>query len=107
VATFLLTVKEVEAHTQGLRLSPGIRLSQTKDRPAIGSMMQGAKLELRRPDGRIRATSLLTYGVSVQRGADGALYMQDDPADAEIKLTLPADLSAEDVPVGTEVWLVE
>jgi hypothetical protein len=106
VATFLLTVKAVDADGQGLRLSPGIRLSQTKDRPAIGTMMQGAPLELRRPDGSVISTTLVTYGVSVWRGDDGAMYMHDDPADAEIKLNLPADLSLDEIPVGTEVWLI-
>jgi len=105
--TYLLTVRSVVADSQGLRLSPGIRLSQTKDRPEIGAMMQGAPLELRRPNGSRSKTTLVTYGVSVWRGDDGALYIQNDPADAEIELTLPADLSRDEIPVGTEVWLVE
>jgi hypothetical protein len=100
-------VKAVDHVGSGLRLSPGIRLTQTKDRPAIATMMQGAKLELRLPNGSIIATTLLTYGVSVWRGDDGGLYVNDDAADAEIKLTLPGDHSAADIPVGTEVWLVE
>lgn len=107
MATFLLTVKEVDADSQGLRLSPGIRLSQTRDRPAIASMMQGAKLELRCPDGTTHAAILVTYGVAAWRGEDGAIYVHDDPADAEIKLTLRPDISPEEIPVGTEVWLVE
>jgi hypothetical protein len=106
VATFLLTVTAAEPDSQGVRLAPGIRLSQTADRPAIGLMMQGAELELRRPDGSARRTTLVTYGVSVWRGEDGALYLHDDPADAEIQLTLPPDLSADDLPRGTQVWLV-
>jgi hypothetical protein len=44
--TYLLTVKEVDEDSQGLRLSPGIRLTQTKDRTVIGAMMPGANLEL-------------------------------------------------------------
>ena len=104
--TYLLTVKDVEVDGLGLRLSPGIRLSETKDRSAIGAMMQGAKLDLRRPNGTRRSTTLVTYGVSAWSGHDGALFMQDDPAHPEIKLTLPADLSHEEIPVGTEVWLV-
>ena len=104
--TFLLTVKEARFSGQGLQLSPGIRPSQIKHHPAIRSMRQGAKLELRRPDGTIRSTILVNYGISVWRGEDGALYTNDDPADPEIKLTLPADLSADEIPSGTEVWLV-
>jgi hypothetical protein len=106
MGTYLLTVQVAEGDSQGLRLSPGIRLSQTKDRPAISQMMQGAELELRRPDGSTLRTVLVTYGVSVWRGADGALYMPDDPADPEIKLTIADDVPAEQVPAGTEVWLL-
>lgn len=105
--TYMLTVKEVDEDSEGLRLSPGIRLSQTKDRTVIGAMMPGANLELRRPNGSCINTTLVTFGVSVWRGDDGAFYLQDDPANPEIKLTLPADLSRDEIPVGTEVWLVQ
>ncbi len=64
------------------------------------------KLDLRRPDGTSTQTTLVTYGVSVLRGNDGAFYLHDDPADAEIRLTIPGDPEAELVPVGTEVWLL-
>ncbi len=62
MATYLLTVQLAEDDSQGLRLSPGIRLSQTKDRPAIGQMMQGAELELRLPNGTTMRTVLVTTG---------------------------------------------
>lgn len=107
MATYLLTVQRAERTEQGLRLSPGIRSSQTKDRPAIGRMSQGARLELRLPDGARRLTCLVTYGMSIWRGADGSLYTNGDPTDPKIKLTLPVDLSPEDVATGTEVWLLE
>jgi hypothetical protein len=106
MATHLLTVTSAEGDSHGLRLSPGIRLSQTKDRPAIGQMTQGARLELRRPDGTRLRTVLVTYGIAVLRGDDGALYTYEDPADAEIRLTLPGDVPAAEVPAGTEVWLL-
>src|SRR5215212_3864831 len=105
--TFVLTVRSARPNSQGLRLSPGFRLSQATDRGAVGSMLPGATLELRRPDGTTVATSLVTFGISVRRGEDGALYLHDDPADPEIELTLPADLAVEEVPTGTEVWLME
>ena len=105
--TFLIEVRETDADSTGLRLSPGIRPSEMEDRPAIGKMMQGSPLELRLPDGTTRRTSLVTYGVSVWKGEDGSLLMHDDPSDPEICLTLPLELHSEDVPPGTEVWLVE
>jgi hypothetical protein len=106
MATYVLTVEVAEGDSQGLRLCPGIRLSQTKDRPAIGQMLQGAELELRRPDGTSLRTVLVIYGVSVWRGEDGEFYMYDDPADPVINLTIPGDVPADQVPPGTEVWLL-
>ena len=105
--TYLLTVESTTRDGMGLRLTPGVRPSEAKERPAISHMKQGSKLELRRPDGRVSQTRLVAYGVSVWKDEDGALSMNDDPRDPEIKLTLPADTDAEDVPLGTQVWLME
>lgn len=104
--TYLLTIGAARPLDSGIRISPGIRLSQTADRPAIRTMMQGAPLELRSPNGLRRPTTLLTYGVEVERGADGAIYMRGDPKDAEIKLTLPSDVPMSACTPGTEVWLL-
>ena len=91
----------------GLRLWPGIRPSQCTDRPAINKMKQGALLELRLPDGTRRSMPLQTYAIRVQKDEDGGLLMYDDPRDPEICLILPAETHAEDVPQGTEVWLLD
>jgi hypothetical protein len=107
MATYLLTIQQADHTDLGLRLSPGLRLSQPRDRPAIGQMKQGAKLELRGPDGARRLTHLATYGVSVWKGEDGTFYTQENPSDPKIKLFLPEELTPEDVPPGTEVWLLE
>jgi hypothetical protein len=105
VPTYLLTISPAHADDQGVRLSPGIRMSEPADR-AIRTMTHGAALELRSPGGAPRQTYLVTYGVDVDRGEDGAIYMRGDPKDAEIKLTLPADLSPDAYAVGTELWLL-
>ncbi len=68
--------------------------------------MQGAKLELRLPDGRRLQTILVTYGVSAWRGEDGAIRTREDPRDPEIKLTIAADVSLEKVQAKTAVWLL-
>jgi len=68
-------------------------------------MIQGCPLELRLPDGSRRLTSLVTYGSSVHRAEDGSFYSNEDPRDAEIRVTLPGALSSSDVPPGTEIWL--
>jgi len=69
-------------------------------------MTQGDKLELRQTDGTITWTSLVIYAVSVNE-KEGALYLDGDQADPEIRLTLPGELTTSQVAVGTEVWLVE
>lgn len=105
--TLLLTVRQIVADSVGLRLSPGIRPSEMEDRPAIGKMIQGSRLELRCPNGVIRTTTLLTYGVSLWEGENGTLRLYDDPRNPEICLTLPPELHEEEVPPGTEVWLMD
>jgi hypothetical protein len=107
MSTYLLTVESVEPDNLGTRLSPGIRLSETKDRPAIAKMIQGARLELRRPDGQSKTTVLVTYGISVLKDDDGAIYLRDNPHDPEIRLILPSDVDGRDLAPGTEVWLLE
>lgn len=104
--TYLLTIEDIRQVDQGIRVSPGIRLSQTSDRPAIRTMMQSAALELRSPDGIRHQTTLVTYGVEVERGADGAIYLRGDPKDAEIKITLPSDVPPEACKAGAELWLL-
>ena len=106
MGTYLITVETAERDNLGIKLGPGIRLSDARDRPAIGRMTQGDKLELRRIDGTITRTSLVTYGISVHE-KDGSFYLQDDLADPEIRLTIPGDLTTAEVTPGTEVWLLE
>jgi hypothetical protein len=102
----MLTIESAEPDSCGIRLVPGIRLSEAAGRPAIGRMMQGARVELRQTDGRITQTSLVTYGISVKEN-DGSLYLEDDPSDPEIKLTVAGDLTPAEVAPGTEVWLCD
>jgi hypothetical protein len=104
--THLLTISSAHPVDQGIRLSPGIRPSEMADRPAIANPAQGAALELRTPSGARHQTTLLTYGVEVERGQDGTIYMRDDPSDPEIKLTIPSDLPPQACAAGTEVWLL-
>jgi hypothetical protein len=106
MATYLLTVETAERDNLGIKLGPGIRLSETRDSAAVGQMGQGDKLELRQTDGTITKTTLVTYGISVSE-KDGSLYLSDDPADPELRLTVPGDLTTTAVAAGTEVWLIE
>ena len=107
MAIYLLTVERAERTEQGQRLVPVSAPARPGiDRPSARCVRARA-WELRRPDGVRRLTHLVTYGISVWRGEDGSLYTNEDPSDPEIKLTLPDDLSPEDMAAGTEVWLLE
>ncbi len=107
MATYLITVRETEPMSLGLRLWPGIRPSQSADRPAMKGMKQGSSLELRLPNGTRRSTPLQTYGIRVEKNEDGDLLLHDNPRNPEICLILPAETNATDVPQGTEVWLLD
>ncbi len=98
--TYILTVKSADRDQMGLRLSPGIRPSETKDSPAVGRMNQGSRLELRRPGGSVRDALLVTHGVAVWRADGGSFYTHDDPSDPEVRLTISPELMPEDVPGG-------
>ena len=104
--TYLLTIEAAESDSNGIRLSPGIRLNEMAGRPAFRTMMQGSSLELRSPSGVRYQTTLVSYGVEVERGEDGALYLNSDPKDAEIKFTISADLPSDALVAGTELWFV-
>lgn len=101
--TFLVKVTSAEEAAEGVRLSPGLFRADSESRPGIKSMKQGDAIELRRPDGSVVKTRLITYGVSVWKQPDGSFLLYGDPQDPEIKLTIHA--SIDDVPPGTEVWL--
>ncbi len=95
----LLTVEHAEEVQDGIRLSPGVPFDEP--RPEVMSMIQGCSIQLRLPDKSVVNTELVTYGVPVTL-EDGHYVMRGQP---HIHLTLPADITLESVPVGTEVWL--
>jgi len=106
VSTYLLTVRSGD-FLNG-RLTPGIRLSEFGDRPALGQLAAGIPLELVRPDGtRIRAwvVELSTEDVRVfARADDGTLYeAMDNPL---FRVRVAPALTDWDAPRGTEIWLL-
>lgn len=103
----LLTVREAVATGQGLRLLPGVRPSTLPTPDVLSRIRQGSPLELRLPNGTTRRTELRTYGIPVTKQPDGSLRFYGDLQDPEICCTLPSELTAEDVPPGTEVWLID
>ena len=61
----------------------------------VAGIRKGTRLQLRRPDGSVISTSIYCFFMSSRR----------DPTRRII--SLPRDLTKQDVPLGTEVWLDE
>jgi len=107
MATYILTVDGFVRHAGGVRIRPGVPASAFDERPALDQLIQGAVLELRRPDGWRRRTRLLTYGIEAWRGSDDQVYIDGPPTLQPIVLTLPSEVEDSDLAIGTQVWYVE
>lgn len=81
------------------RLGPGLPLSD--ERPEVQSIIQGCALELHLPEGRVIATHLVTYGVPLVE-VEGGFTFDGPPM---IQFTVPAEVSSDPLPEGTQVWL--
>jgi hypothetical protein len=102
----IFAVEKALVGDKGLNIYPGIQIKDIDKRPELKPLIQGIELELRLPDGHKRRTHLVTYGVSFPRDDEGIFYRQGDMKDQFIIFTLPAELTPNDVPTGTEVWLI-
>ena len=85
------------------------RLSEFHDRPALGRLGKGSRLEFVRPDGgRTRTEVLAVRADGLEKGGrddEGTLYwIGDDPV---IRVRLSPLLTDQDAPPGTEVWLLD
>lgn len=101
MAHYLYKVQEAWGDANSVTLGDGIRMSALSAHPEGDTFTQGIHLELRFPNGFKHRTFLLNFGVAVVREDDGSFLIEEDPY---LRLTLPADLRPEDVPVGTEIW---
>jgi hypothetical protein len=75
---------------RGIALGPGVPKYEPGPR-----IVPGMSIELRRPDGTVLVTTI--------RGVE---WFQTPPAPAA-PLHMPPEIKKEDVPVGTEVWLLD
>ncbi|HET9767323.1 MAG TPA: hypothetical protein VFS60_10775 [Thermoanaerobaculia bacterium] len=105
MSALLLRVETIERTGLGIRLTPGVRFSQAANIPELQTMQQGSPLELRKPDGTLVATQLVTYGIAARQEGE-LLYSEGDANEPEVFLFLPPDLADDALPRGTEVWLV-
>ena len=103
MAIYLYTIESSWDDSFGLAVERGIRMSEASKRQELSSLAPGAALELRLPNGIRRRTTLTNYGVGVIKQEDGSLLMEADPY---LRFTLPPELTSEEVPAGTEIWLL-
>jgi hypothetical protein len=95
VSRLLFRVAEVfTVKGRGICLCPGISLQDYR------SMKPGDEIELRAPASAARRVTIqaLVYPPSI-------IYVGAEPPERTSFVMLPPGLKAEDVPVGTEVWL--
>jgi hypothetical protein len=91
--TLLSTIESVfEISGRGCVIVPGISESVRGDLV----VRQGAAIELRKPDGTVTRTRIV------------ALELLSGPNRRHCTpILLPTDLSKDDLPIGTEVWLLD
>jgi hypothetical protein len=111
MATFLLTVESCYPTDRGLVVLPCLPLNALAGRPEFEfrRLMQGSRIELRRPDGTRCESRIATYGSPVVKGEDGSVYVRGGPdgPEFEIRFYLAPELTPEEVPIGTEVWYLD
>ncbi|HLZ59009.1 MAG TPA: hypothetical protein VKR06_18860 [Ktedonosporobacter sp.] len=105
---YLLTVESSSQSGPHLQILPPVPVSDLIER-AKGLLMPmaGDELELRLPDGHVQHALVGGFGVEIWRHEDGHFSTTSDPSNPALTLTLAGDLSSEDAPAGTEIWLSE
>ncbi len=105
---YLLAVEEMERGGDERTLMPMVPLSSLSELgPGFMMPMAGDELELRYPAGRVVSARIVSFGVAVWKASDGAFYMQSDPAELALSLTISSDSSLDNPVAGVEVWLSE
>ena len=107
--TLLLTVEACYPTDEGVMVWPCLSLEALASRPEFRRLREGARIELRRPDGTRCESRIATYGAPVDKGPDGSFYVRGGPdgPEWELRFTLGPELTPEQVPVGTEVWYLD
>jgi hypothetical protein len=72
MAVRLLTVESCAHVGDGLVLSPGVPMEAMSSHEELRQLMSDGPVELRLPDGSVRATRLVRFGASVFKGKTGA-----------------------------------
>jgi hypothetical protein len=94
----IITIENTIETDAGLRLLPGIPIND--GRAEVGQLIQGCSILLKTPDQKEIMTTLVTYGIAVQKSDDGGFVMSGEP-----KIELTVAVKDIVIPVGTEVWI--
>lgn len=105
---YLLTIENTQRNGAELAVTPPVSVKDLAERaPDLMMPMPGDPLELRFPDGSIRAARVASFGVETW-SQEGELYTAANPADPACTLSIwaePAGNAGGGLPRGTEVWL--
>ena len=102
---YLLTVEGIADSYEGkFRLTPRVLLRSLASN--IIMPMPDDPLELHLPDGRILQARVVSFGIDAWRDAEGNFFMNTDPANPELSLTVTG-VELPDILLGTEIWLSE
>ena len=103
---YLLTVEEARQSGETWVIAPDVPLRTLIERgPKLMMPMGGEELELLLPDGQTMTARIASFGVGVWQDSEGAYYMDRDPSDPALTLTLTCDFHVDAIPIGTEIWL--
>jgi hypothetical protein len=106
VRYYLVTVQSVQASGSGLKVTPTIRLEDLMSRSENQLMpMKDDPLELRTPDGAVRAATVGMFGIDCWQDENGRLITASDPSDPHLTLSIGGGVAESEVPAGTEVWI--
>jgi hypothetical protein len=102
----LLTVEGAQQFGETWRIAPAVPLRILMERgPTLMMPMAGEEIELRLPDGQLLTALIASFGVDAWKDSEGNLFINTDPSDPSLTLTITCNSDVGEVPPGTEVWL--
>src|SRR5579859_6837997 len=102
----LLTVEATEQSGEIWKIAPLVPMrSLRKHGPGLMMPMRGEEVELRLPDGHIMTAHIAMFGIDAWKDSEGNLFINTDPSDPSLTLTITCPPTVTDVPPGTEIWL--
>ena len=102
----LLTIDMAQQFGQVWKITPSVRLRSLLERgPTLKMPMAGDEIELVLPDGQTITAFIASFGIDAWKDSEGNLYVNSDPADPSLTLTIMCESDLGGAPPGTEIWL--